>query len=115
MDPTAVAVDSDRANATTTVRNVLMLTRYTVWANRHLFQTLSKLPENELTWDASHYLWQYHSHANHVCDLVWQPHLEGRDYGFTTRNPETNPTFAELRRAREDIARFPHPRRAYLC
>src|SRR6266550_9608842 len=35
-------------------------------------------------------------------------------YGFTTRNPETNPTFAELRRAQEDIARFPHPRRAYL-
>ena len=31
------------------LRNIRMLTRYTAWANVRLFDTLSKLPDREVT------------------------------------------------------------------
>jgi uncharacterized damage-inducible protein DinB len=89
----------------TALRNMRMLTRYTAWANRRLFQTLSSLPENELTKMRHIVFGNILRTLNHVyvIDLVWQAHLEGRPHGFTTRNPESHPTFAELRSAQEHI------------
>jgi uncharacterized damage-inducible protein DinB len=36
-------------------------------------------------------------------DVVWRAHLEGRPHGFTTRNPESCPGFAELRVAQAEM------------
>jgi len=89
----------------TALRNMRMLARYAAWANRLLFQTLSSLPENELTKMRHIVFGNILRTLNHVyvMDLVWQAHLEGRSHGFTTRNPETHPTFAELRAAQKQI------------
>src|SRR5450631_1652265 len=89
----------------TALRNMRMLARYAAWANRLLFQTLSSLPENELTKMRHIVFGNILRTLNHVyvMDLVWQAHLEGRSHGFTTRNPETHPAFAELRAAQKQI------------
>jgi uncharacterized damage-inducible protein DinB len=89
----------------TALRNIRMLARYAAWANRLLFQTLSSLPEGELTRTRHIVFGNILRTLNHVyvIDLVWQAHLEGRAHGFTTRNPETHPTFGELRAAQKQI------------
>jgi uncharacterized damage-inducible protein DinB len=77
-----------------------MLTRYAAWANDLLFQTLSNLPEEELTKKRHIVFGSILRTLNHVCviDSIWRAHLEGKSHGFTTRNPKTSPPFAELRR-----------------
>lgn len=82
-----------------------LLTGYKQWANERLFRALGLLDEAQLT--ASHpivfgNLLRTLNHTR-AMDLVWKGHLEGRPHGFTTRNPEGSPPFAELRRSQAEI------------
>jgi uncharacterized damage-inducible protein DinB len=82
-----------------------MLTLYKAWANDLLFQTLSEHPESELIAKRQIVFGNILRTLNHVyvMDVVWRAHLEGSSHGFTTRNPETSPPFAELREAQKSI------------
>lgn len=79
--------------------DLTLLTRYKQWANERLFDALAVLPESELTASRPILFGNLLRTLNHVraMDLVWQAHLEGRPHGFTTRNPDASPRFAELR------------------
>ena len=82
-----------------------MLTRYKAWADRRLYDSLSELPERELTAPRQIVFGSILRTLNHVhaMDLVWQAHLEGRRHRFSTRNPEACPTFSELRATQQRL------------
>jgi uncharacterized damage-inducible protein DinB len=79
------------------------LMRYKAWANDLVFDAAAKLPEAELTAPRKIVFGSMLRTLNHVhaMDAVWRAHLEGRPHGYTTRNPEACPSFAELREAQK--------------
>lgn len=80
---------------------LVTLTRYKAWADSVLYAALGNVPEAKLAEPASIFAGSILRTLNHVyvIDVVWRSHLLGVPHGFTTRNPETFPPFAELRRA----------------
>jgi uncharacterized damage-inducible protein DinB len=76
-----------------------MLVRYKRWADGLLFQSLARLPPEQLTLERPILFGSLLRTLNHVhaMDMVWRAHLEGRPHGLTTRNPEQCPSFAQLR------------------
>jgi uncharacterized damage-inducible protein DinB len=87
------------------LRSVRMLTRYTAWANSLLYVTLGEQPEVELTKPRQIFFGNLIRTLNHVytIDLVWQANLEGRAHGFTTRTPDVQVSFADLRIAQATL------------
>ena len=87
------------------LRNVRMLTRYAAWANSLLYVTLGEQPELELTKPRQIVFGNLIRTLNHVhtIDLVWQAHLEGRAHGFTSRTPDVQVSFADLRVAQATL------------
>ena len=81
------------------------LTRYKQWANERLFRALALVSDEQMTASQPIVFGSLLRTLNHVraMDLVWKAHLEGRPHGFTTRNPDDPPPFAELRRSQADI------------
>jgi uncharacterized damage-inducible protein DinB len=79
------------------------LMRYKAWANELVFAAAAKLPPEELTAPREIVFGNMLRTLNHVhaMDEVWRAHLEGRPHGYTTRNPEACPSFAELREAQK--------------
>ncbi|MEK9801949.1 MAG: DinB family protein [Curvibacter sp.] len=81
------------------LRQLRLLTRYTAWADTRLYEALAALPAGELT--------ARHNQGRHsmvgtlahiwVVDRIWQAHLQGRAHGYTTRQPDTEPVFEQLR------------------
>jgi len=87
------------------LRNIRLLTRYSAWANSLLYLSVGELPEDELTKPRQTVFGNLIRILNHVysMDLVWQAHLEGRAHGFTTRTPDVQISFADLRMAQAAI------------
>ena len=79
------------------------LMRYKAWADELVFAAAAKLPEAELTAPRKIIFGNMLRTLNHVhaMDAVWRAHLEGRPHGYTTRNPQACPSFAELREAQK--------------
>jgi uncharacterized damage-inducible protein DinB len=82
-----------------------LLTAYSAWANSLLYAALVEVPEAELNKPRQIIFGNLMRTLNHVhtIDLVWQAHLEGRPHGFTSRTPDVQMTFAELRTAQASI------------
>jgi uncharacterized damage-inducible protein DinB len=82
-----------------------MLSRYAAWANDRLFEALADLPAHELTKPHPIVFGSILRTLNHVyaMDLVWRAHLQGTQHGFTSRNPDDCPPFADLRAAQKDM------------
>jgi uncharacterized damage-inducible protein DinB len=87
------------------LQHLRMLSRYSAWANDRLYETLAALPGPELTKPHPIVFGSILRTLNHVylMDLVWRAHLQGTSHGFTTRNPDECPAFAELRAAQIEI------------
>jgi uncharacterized damage-inducible protein DinB len=87
------------------LKNLRLLTRYAAWANSLLYTAICEVPEVELTKARQIIFGNLIRTLNHVytIDLVWQAHLEGRAHGFTTRVPDVQTTFAELRTAQASL------------
>ena len=79
--------------------------RYKAWANHRIFHWLSKLSNEELVSKRETVFRNIFGTMNHTyaMDAVWQAHLEGKSHEFTTDNPATSPTLAELRDAQKRI------------
>jgi uncharacterized damage-inducible protein DinB len=86
-------------------RQLRMLARYRAWADRLLFESLSKMPEAALTAPQPIVFGNLLRTLNHVycMDQVWKAHLQGMPHGFTSRNPDACPAFDALRSAQADI------------
>lgn len=79
--------------------------RYSAWANRLIFDAVSRLPAAVLTETQPIVFGSLLRTLNHVhaMDVVWQAHLQGRPHGMTTRNPAECPSLAALADAQRDI------------
>ena len=77
------------------------LMRYKAWANELVFAAAAKLPETELTAPRKIVFGNLLRTLNHVyaMDQVWRAHLERREHGYATRNPDACPPLAELQEA----------------
>jgi uncharacterized damage-inducible protein DinB len=81
-----------------TIPTARMLTRYTAWANRLVFDAVAALPAGEATKERRSLFRNMVHTLNHIyiIDLIWQAHLEGREHGYTARNTAEHPPLAEL-------------------
>ena len=88
-----------------TASTARMLTRYTAWANRAIFDAVAALPPGEATKERTT-LFKNIVHTlnhNYVIDVIWQAHLEGREHGYSARNTVDHPALADLWRVQQDI------------
>lgn len=83
------------------LRNIRMLTRYSAWANKRLFDALSELVDDEVAAQRSDGAGSMLKVLNHsyVVDQIWQAHLLGKPHGFTSRNTDILPSLSELQHA----------------
>ncbi len=74
------------------------LMRYKQWANDLLYPAINELSEEELAAPRPIVFGSIIRTLNHIytMDLVWQAHLQDRPHGFTTRNPDSCPSFDKL-------------------
>jgi len=81
------------------LRDLRVLARYGAWADAKLFEHLAPLPEDELTKVRGAGFGSILRTLNHtyVVDLIWQANLQGKAHGFTQRNTDVLPSFAQLR------------------
>jgi uncharacterized damage-inducible protein DinB len=95
------ALNESRSPVSVARSPLLMLTRYTEWANLKLYEVISRLPPQELRKEQKIVFGSLFRTLEHMCamDLVWQAHLQGRPHGLTTRTPTLHDDFATLRGA----------------
>lgn len=89
-------------------RTARMLARYNAWANEVMFGAVAALPADEATKPRPS-LFKNMVHTlnhNHVIDLIWRAHLEGRDHGYTARNTPDHPPLAELWRMQQEVDKW---------
>jgi uncharacterized damage-inducible protein DinB len=86
-------------------RTLQLMTRYSAWANRLIFEAASGLPPEELTRPRTGPFKNIVHTLNHnyVIDQIFQAHLEGRPHGFTARNTAESPALADLWTAQRTI------------
>ena len=87
------------------LRNVRLLTRYRLWADRLTFDAVAALPLGEVAKERRTPLRSIIGTLNHiyVVDLIWQAHLEGRDHGIESRDLVLHEDLPELWRAQQAI------------
>ena len=87
------------------MNHVQTLTRYKAWADKLFLDTVAQLPEAELVAPRPIFFGNMIRtlHHSYAMDRVWQAHLLGEEHGYTTRNPETHPPFAELREKQLEV------------
>jgi uncharacterized damage-inducible protein DinB len=87
------------------LRNVRLLTRYRMWADKLTFDAVAGLPPGEAEKERPTPLKSILGTLNHNCvvDLIWQAHLEGRDHGFEARDVMLHEDLTELRCAQQAI------------
>jgi uncharacterized damage-inducible protein DinB len=75
-----------------------MMTHYMAWANRMLMDALAQLPPEELTKPRQTLFGNIAHTLNHILVIgdIFRAHLEGRKHGYTARNTDTTPPFAEI-------------------
>lgn len=85
-----------------------LLLRYAAWAGNRTYTALADVPATTLTAPTPIFAGSILRTLNHVrlISVVWKSHLLGMPHGFTTRNPETSPTFTELRAWQRDLDRW---------
>jgi uncharacterized damage-inducible protein DinB len=74
-----------------------MLTRYSAWANRVVFEAVAALPEGEALKPRAGIFRNMVHTLNHiyVIDRIFQAHLEGRVHGYKARNTADHPPLAD--------------------
>jgi uncharacterized damage-inducible protein DinB len=87
------------------MNHVQTLTRYKAWADKLFLDTVAQLSEAELVAPRPIFFGNMIRtlHHSYAMDRVWQAHLLGEEHGYTTRNPDTHPPFAELREKQLEI------------
>ncbi|WP_395708961.1 DinB family protein [Reyranella sp.] len=93
---------------TSTLRNARQLARYRQWADQLTFDAVAALPPGEAAKERPTLFKTMIGtlNHNHLIDLVWQAHLEGRDHGFQARNVVLHKDLSELWKAQQSINRW---------
>ena len=84
---------------------VQTLTRYKAWADELFLDAVAELPDQQIVAPRPILFGSIVRTLNHsyAMDQVWKAHLLGIAHGFTSRNPESHPPFAELRVGQREI------------
>lgn len=79
-------------------RPLALLTQYKAWADARLYAALAGLAASQLSAPTPVFAGSLLRTLHHVylIDAVWKAHLLGVPHGYTTRNPESSPPFADL-------------------
>jgi uncharacterized damage-inducible protein DinB len=82
-----------------------MLAQYRAWADKLTFDAVAALPPGEAAKERPTLFRSIVGtlNHNHVVDLIWQAHLEGRRHGFTARNLVLHPDLPDLWAAQQKI------------
>ena len=91
-----------------TTQTARMLTRYTAWSNKLIFDAAAALPEGEAIKERVS-LFKNIVHTlnhNYVIDRIWQGHLEGREHGYAARNTKDHPPLTELWRLQQGVDKW---------
>lgn len=85
-----------------------MTTHYMAWANRVMLNSVSKLPEVEITKPRQTLFGNIVHTFNHIVVIedIFRAHLEGRKHGYTGRNTESAPPFAVVRQRLEAMDQY---------
>jgi uncharacterized damage-inducible protein DinB len=80
---------------------LVTLTRYAEWADHKIYDTVARLPPQELVKPQKIIFGSLIRTLEHAyaMDVVWQAHLQGKPHGFTTRQPQLYTELADLRAA----------------
>ena len=78
---------------------------YKAWANQLTFESLLKLPSNELTKTRKTNFKNILHTLNHVyvIDDIFKAHLLGKSHSYTSRNTDTTPELTYLTKAQNQI------------
>ncbi len=84
------------------------MTHYMAWANAGLLDTVGQLPEDEIMKPRQTLFTNMAHTMNHiyVVEDIFRGHLEGREHGYTGRNTETSPPFAEVSEKLKGMDRY---------
>jgi uncharacterized damage-inducible protein DinB len=87
------------------LRSARLLSRYRMWADQLTFDAVAALPPGEAEKERPTLFKTMIGtlNHNHVVDLIWQAHLEGRDHGFKARNLVLHEGLPGLWRAQQAI------------
>jgi uncharacterized damage-inducible protein DinB len=82
-----------------------LMAKYRAWADKLTFDAVAALPAGEPSKERATLFKSIIGtlNHNHVVDLIWQAHLEGRPHGFTARNLVLYPHLADLWAAQQKI------------
>lgn len=85
--------------ATPDQRLARKMTHYMAWANRVMFESVARLPAEEITRERPTLFGNIAHTFNHIFVVadIFRAHLEGRAHGYGARNTETAPPFEEVR------------------
>lgn len=85
-----------------------MLVRYKAWASDIAYDTVSRLPEAELTKERPTTFKTILHTLNHiyVVEDIFRSHLEGRKHEYTARNTPTSPPLSELQQSAAGMSRW---------
>ncbi len=80
-----------------------MLAKYRAWADKLTFDAVAALPAGGASKERPTLFKSIIGtlNHNHVVDLIWQAHLEGRPHGFKARNLLLYPDLADLWREQQ--------------
>jgi uncharacterized damage-inducible protein DinB len=83
----------------------VMLTSYNAWADRTLFEAMSRLPEEALYRESTTLFRSMVGTLNHnyQVDIIWQSHLLGKEHGFGSRRDVVHPRFEDLVKAQREM------------
>jgi uncharacterized damage-inducible protein DinB len=82
-----------------------LMAKYRAWADKLTFDAVAALPAGEASKERPTLFRSIIGtlNHNHVVDLIWQAHLEGRPHGFTARNLVLYPDLHDLWAAQQNI------------
>ena len=85
--------------ATPEQRLARKMTHYMAWANGVMFESVARLPAEEITRPRQTLFGNIAHTFNHILVVadIFQAHLEGRPHGYSARNTETSPPFEAVR------------------
>lgn len=89
-------------------KTVRMMTHYMAWANALMLDSVSSLPNEEIVKERQALFGNIAHTFNHIVVVheIFRAHLKGRAHGYTARNTETLPPFADVRAQLEKLDQY---------
>ncbi len=87
---------------------VRMMTHYMAWADTTMFNSVMRIPDEEIVKERQTLFGNIAHTFNHILVVhnIFQAHLEGKSHAYTERNTEVSPPIADVRTQLENQDRY---------